>query len=471
MVLTAGLVSAPQAAGDLDDDKREADAAAEDAQGDLLAVNEKVGKATERVMKIRGQLPAANAKLQVAASAQSEADGLNRKALLELDQVEGDIHAAKSKLRKVEDEIDELRGDVGGFARRAYQMGRFTELELLLNAQSPADFTHRLEAIRIVSQSSGVALTQMSTNRADLGNLQIRLDALHGNAIEKNAVAETRLVAAQEAAARAASAKQEVDDLVAAEEDALATVTAKRAEVKAAYDKLAAEQARIQAEIAEAVRRAEQRAKREAARRAAAKREAARQAAAEREAAKRAAAKRAAAKRAKSGGSTKTPTKTKTKTKTPPKTSNPSGGGSTSKTPSGQWLFPISGGYIGSDAGWRFHPILHYRRCHAGADISAGTGTPIRASASGVVIMAGWNGGYGQFTTISHGNSVTTSYAHQSSIRVRTGQWVSRGQVIGYVGSTGLSTGPHLHYEIRISGAPYKPGAWFSSGSRIPVCV
>lgn len=140
-------------------------------------------------------------------------------------------------------------------------------------------------------------------------------------------------------------------------------------------------------------------------------------------------------------------------------------------TGNGDWYFPLPGYSIGSDAGWRLHPILGYTRCHAGADVSAPSGTPIRAVDSGVVIQAGWNGGYGNLVTIGHGGGLTSSYAHQSSISVSTGQSVQRGQIIGSVGSTGLSTGPHLHFEARIGGAPYSPRGWFGSGSKSRVCV
>ena len=131
----------------------------------------------------------------------------------------------------------------------------------------------------------------------------------------------------------------------------------------------------------------------------------------------------------------------------------------------------LPGYAIGSDAGWRFHPILHYTRCHAGADISAPSGTPIHAVENGTVIQAGWNGGYGNFTTIAHGNGLTSSYAHQTSYAVGVGDQVKRGQVIGYVGTTGLSTGPHLHFEARVNGMPYSPKGWFGQGPKVQVCV
>jgi murein DD-endopeptidase MepM/ murein hydrolase activator NlpD len=100
---------------------------------------------------------------------------------------------------------------------------------------------------------------------------------------------------------------------------------------------------------------------------------------------------------------------------------------------------------------------MRWGRLHAGIDIAAPTGTPIRAADGGTVQLAGWQGGYGNYTCIGHGGGVSTCYAHQSSIGVRGGQNVSQGQVIGAVGSTGNSTGPHLHFEVRINGSPVDP--------------
>ncbi len=142
------------------------------------------------------------------------------------------------------------------------------------------------------------------------------------------------------------------------------------------------------------------------------------------------------------------------------------GGGS-----GGKWLFPVQGAAIGSKAGWRHHPILGRTRCHAGSDIGAAWGTPIRAPANGRVTFRGVSGGYGNFTKVSHGGGVTSHYAHQSRFAVSTGQQVKRGQVIGYIGSTGLSTGPHLHFEIFVNGKPYDPAGWVSGDQRKRVCV
>ncbi|MCC5637561.1 peptidoglycan DD-metalloendopeptidase family protein [Nostoc sp. CHAB 5844] len=107
--------------------------------------------------------------------------------------------------------------------------------------------------------------------------------------------------------------------------------------------------------------------------------------------------------------------------------------------------------------GWRVHPVLGYRRFHAGLDFAASYGHTIRAADSGTVIFAGWYGGYGRSVIIDHGNGLTTLYGHSSELFVSEGQGVQRGQAIAAVGSTGLSTGPHLHFEVRRHGTPVNP--------------
>jgi len=117
---------------------------------------------------------------------------------------------------------------------------------------------------------------------------------------------------------------------------------------------------------------------------------------------------------------------------------------------------PVAG-RISSPFGYRYHPILHYRRLHTGIDIGAPTGTPIHAAGGGQVICASWRGGYGNCIIIDHGGGKATLYGHMSRYNTRAGQTVSKGDIIGFVGSTGMSTGPHLHYEVRINGTPVNP--------------
>lgn len=128
---------------------------------------------------------------------------------------------------------------------------------------------------------------------------------------------------------------------------------------------------------------------------------------------------------------------------------------------SGSWVWPTSG-HITSGYGYRTHPIYGSRRMHTGLDISGSYGQAIVAANGGLVISAYCSaGGYGCRVVIDHGGGVGSLYAHQSQFAVAEGQVVSPGQVIGYVGSTGASTGPHLHFEIRVNGSPVDPRQYY----------
>ncbi|HZG09400.1 MAG TPA: peptidoglycan DD-metalloendopeptidase family protein [Allosphingosinicella sp.] len=125
---------------------------------------------------------------------------------------------------------------------------------------------------------------------------------------------------------------------------------------------------------------------------------------------------------------------------------------------SGVMTRPVPGS-VSSNFGMRRHPILGYSRMHRGMDFRAGYGTPILAVTDGRVGAAGWAGGYGQQVRLIHAGGLTSSYSHMSRIAARPGTIVRQGQVIGYVGSTGLSTGPHLHYELHKDGIPVDPAS------------
>ena len=124
--------------------------------------------------------------------------------------------------------------------------------------------------------------------------------------------------------------------------------------------------------------------------------------------------------------------------------------------PGDKFMWPVSGP-IGSPFGMRVDPVLHAYRMHTGIDIPAPRGTPVKAADGGQVIQTSYDSGYGNHILVYHGGGMATWYAHLQGFNCSVGQMVTRGQVIGFVGSTGLATGPHLHFEVRINGEPQNP--------------
>jgi murein DD-endopeptidase MepM/ murein hydrolase activator NlpD len=120
-------------------------------------------------------------------------------------------------------------------------------------------------------------------------------------------------------------------------------------------------------------------------------------------------------------------------------------------------ILPTQGWLTSNFSSARMHPVLGFARPHEGIDVAAPTGTPIEAPAAGRVVEVGWESGYGNVVVLDHGYGIETKFAHTSKVLVRTGQRVKRGDRIALVGSTGLATGPHLHYEVHVNGRPVNP--------------
>ena len=136
----------------------------------------------------------------------------------------------------------------------------------------------------------------------------------------------------------------------------------------------------------------------------------------------------------------------------------------------GPLSWPLPGRAAGGGVGWRIHPVYKYKSCHTGVDSGAPGGTPILAAASGVVLSTTVSRAYGNMTLIDHGGGVVTMYAHQSRFGVSPGQVVGNQEVIGFVGTTGFSTGNHLHFEVHLNGVPYNPMGWFGAAKTVVPC-
>ncbi len=133
---------------------------------------------------------------------------------------------------------------------------------------------------------------------------------------------------------------------------------------------------------------------------------------------------------------------------------------------------PVEGSALTSSYGMRTHPVLGGRRQHKGVDLAMPVGTPVYATADGVIGRADWFSSYGLYVAIEHGGNIQTRYGHMSRLNVAAGQQVKKGDVIGYVGTTGRSTGPHLHYEVRIAGVAVNPVPYMNGTTRaLPVAT
>ncbi len=132
------------------------------------------------------------------------------------------------------------------------------------------------------------------------------------------------------------------------------------------------------------------------------------------------------------------------------------------KTGTGHFKLPIVA-RMSCPFGWRVHPIFRTRKFHTGVDLAGPNKTPVHAADNGHVLYSGWYGGYGRVVIISHGSDLSTLYAHMSKIAVQAGDNVNQGDIVGYEGTTGFSTGPHVHFEVRVKGKPNNPLSYVSN--------
>jgi murein DD-endopeptidase MepM/ murein hydrolase activator NlpD len=420
------------------------------------------------------QAAAARDNLQALARQRSEAVLVIENRRQEVRQQYDDLKAAQSQIEQMlRDREAERQRVLAEQARRAVEERAAKEAEQkaaqeaaaqaaaeAAAAQAAAEEAAKTEAAKAAEQAAAVQAAAEEAARVQAERSAAAAE--QAAAAEAARVAEeTAKAAAEQRAAETAQRAAEAQQQAAAQAAAEAAQAAEQAAAEAA--KAASEQAAAQAEYDQAVADAVvRRWQAEAAY--AAEQEAA--AAAVRAAEEEQAAAAAAAEEAQQAARNATnniPTfdNSNSPSFVPEPTSQP--------TSSGGWIYPVSGGFNSSPPGPRAHPAYGYWACHKGEDIAAPLGTPIVATHSGTVISAGWNnGGYGIMTIVDHGDGTSSLYAHQNSVNVSSGQYVSAGQVIGYVGSTGDSTGPHLHFEIHVGGVAYLPSGWFG-GSYGPV--
>ncbi len=347
-----------------------------------------------------------------------------------IDNLQQQINVKTIELGVAEEQLQEKEELLSNSIRDTYEQGDTTYLDILLNSSS---FANMLSRIEIVTQIIDYNNDVRDEYKAAKEDIQLKREELQKTQDEQKDYQRNLSYKADELSANEAQQ--------AALQESLEKY---KAEQEAEYDRIADEMKSVSDEIAEISRREAEEAARKAA-------EAARKA---REAELAAQAERNSLSNAPSSGSTG-------------ESDSSSGSGSSSSSVSAgngstDFAWPLPGYTSTSSAyGWRIHPIYGTRKFHAGEDIPAPSGVPIVAAQSGTVTTAGWVSGYGNYTVINHGGGVMTAYGHQSAIQVSVGQTVSAGEQIGLVGSTGNSTGPHLHFEVYVNGATQDPKSYF----------
>jgi septal ring factor EnvC (AmiA/AmiB activator) len=364
----------------------------------LAQLSREIDAASQEAASAEAELADADAKLR-------EVEAVVNEVAAAVDRQRGAVREAEDRLAAVEAEAAEVAAAFADRASRMFKEGPNLPFETLLSSGGAEDAMTRTSYLRVITQADRVnidsldaAETAVTAQRARLLEEQERLEQMLAEQEELleevQRLRESRALAAAEARDQLRQLETEHDDL---EED----------------------QARLESLIRQ--------------KQAEARREAERAAAEERAAARR------AAEQQRQQASRQTTS-----------TSTGGGGGGGGASSSSGYAWPLCAP-VTSEYGPR------WGRMHRGIDQGASTGTPIGASKGGTVIFAGWQGGYGNLTLIDHGDGVVTAYAHQSRFAVGSGARVSQGQTIGYVGNTGNSTGPHLHFETRVNGNAVNP--------------
>jgi len=392
------VASAGPAVADPRVDSKRADAAVARAAAFLEGATARAQAAAKRLAAATAALPAAQQRVAEARGQVAASTVAANTARRAVTEAQAAVGSAARRHKAADREVDDARERVAGFVSAAYKGGDFVSLNALLGSRTPQDLAERSGYVGTVLAAERESLDGLVTARRRAKQAQNDAILARRRADVARASAEAALAEARAAQASVERAAAALESLAAQRAQALTVAREERTASLARYRQARIEAARVEAELRAWERR--QRAK--------------------------------------------------------------SQSGPTLR-PGARFLMPVRG-WKTSDFGMRYDPFFHVYQLHAGVDLAAGGGQPIFAAADGRVIRAGWNGGYGNFTCVSHGRyrgvGLSTCYAHQSQINVGAGHSVRQGQVIGRVGTTGASTGYHLHFEVRLDGRPVNPVPW-----------
>jgi murein DD-endopeptidase MepM/ murein hydrolase activator NlpD len=422
VALATSSAAAVPTGSDPGKEKRKVDAQVDQLKNQLDETSADLSAAYTALQTTQNKLPAARTVLEKAQNAAAAADRANSVAAQELEAARASEKKAEDKLASTTTAVASSRTRVAQFAAQIYQEQGFGQLDMALSSTDPQQFADRIALVDTVMDVQSQTMDRLATEEASLTALEDHLSALRADSAEKKKKAQDALERAQSARDAAVQAKAALDALATQQAAQAKSVAGKLATEKQRLASMQAEQARLHKILAQ--RAAEQRRRAEAARRAAAK------------------------KHHSSGGSSR---------------GGSSSSSSSGSTRSGGYLTRPVNGPVTSEFGMRFHPIYHYWKLHSGRDFGVPCGTPVHAAASGDIISAGWGGGYGNRIVIDHGLvhgvGLATTYNHLTRF-VRTGGHVKRGQLIAYSGTTGTSTGCHLHFETLENGNFVDPRKW-----------
>ena len=369
----------------------------EDLQNQLSDVQNRMAQESEKKAQAEAVIGSVNDRLYAIQQQLEAAQREYQSVANELKATEEKIAATQAELEKTRARLKVREGVFTKRVRDIYMHGQLSYLDVVLGAKDFSDFSNRLELLRRIIDADITLISDIRQERAAIEKAQQEL--------------ETQRARQAQLRDQAAAKRDEIESRRKEQQAILYQAQNDKAVAEQAYNEY---QQSSQA-IAEMLR---QRAADRAAQAAAA----------------------AAAAQSSSGG----------------------GGGSDSYQPvsgSGAMIWPVNG-VVTSPYGYRTHPIFGTTIYHSGIDIGVDYGTPVHAADGGVVVEAGWISGYGYAVIIDHGNGLSTLYGHNQELAVSEGQSVSQGQVIAYAGSTGNSTGPHVHFEVRANGDPVDPSAY-----------
>jgi len=403
LTVVVALVTAQPAFADPRDDKKRIDAEVAKAEAVFEAATDRTQDAARLFAQANEALPGAQMRVAEARGRVAAARVAVDEAQRALAVAQSALDAAGAELAAANQRVTDASDRLGRFVTASYKGSGFATLNMVFDAVSPTDLAKRLGYLERVVDNQRAALDAVLVARLDAKLASNAALVARRRADEARQATEQSLAAARDEETAAVRAVAEVTTLAAQRKQALDVAAEEKEASLARYEELKQESARIEQKLREWEQRQQ------------------------------------AAPVAQPGPVLR---------------------------PGARFLMPVRG-WKSSDFGMRFDPFYGVWQLHAGVDIAADGGQPIYAAADGKVIQAGWNGGYGNYTCLYHGQhqgrGLATCYAHQSRILVDEGQRVRRGDVIGRVGTTGASTGNHLHFEVRLSGDPVEPLTWLPS--------